>query len=58
MLARYMAWQHSYNCMEGFQFSYARPLGQVHKNGHAILCAYIRLEQLKKNEHETSNIYY
>ena len=25
--------------MEGFQISYVCPLGQVHKSGHAILCA-------------------
>ena len=30
--------EHSCKCGEGFQISYARPLGQVHKNDHAILC--------------------
>lgn len=27
--------EHSYNVMEGFHFQ-ARPLGKVHKDGHAI----------------------
>ena len=33
--------EHSYKCVEGFQHSHVCPLGQVHKNGHAILCTLI-----------------
>ena len=32
-----LAWQHSYIVVRG-SISEARPLGKVHKSGHAILC--------------------
>ena len=39
MPPRYMAWLHSYICQIGVPSFQTCPLGKVHKDGHAILCA-------------------